>query len=406
MLRQVPKNKLLPIFSITLLDEIVLNIGTPVLIFLCFDANSKLFAANVDHVSRSFWFGICAAAPSLIAIVTAPLLGFVSDQWGRKPILVIGTIGALLLCVFTTLSIVYSTVILLVIGFVVAGFCARTQPVALAVVGDLSPPNRKIINMGYLQLSISIGASVGPLLGGYFAQRYFFKTLNFSMPYLIGMLITFFTVIVTVKYFRESYKPLRNAIGKTNWRQLINPTVMRISIILILTQVSWRIYYQFIPPILKINFHYSATIVGMFLAITAIWLALAAAFGVRWLSNYFTIVKLIKYLCYSELAGLLLAISGCIFNLGWLSQLLIWLSVIPVAISDVIIFCAISTLYSQAVSAQDQGKIMGFCFVIVSAVWALTGFCGGLLAGVSVILPILCAPISLVILLCSRKTFY
>jgi MFS transporter, DHA1 family, tetracycline resistance protein len=401
-MRQVPKNKLLPIFTITLLDQIAITIGFPVLTFLCFDPNSRLFTVAVSHMTRSFWFGVCSAAPGFIAIITAPLLGFISDHWGRKPILIIGGLSALLLCMFTTLSIFYGTVFLLAIGCVIAGFCARTEPVALAVVGDLSLPEHMMINMGYLQLSISIGAFLGPLLGGYFANRYLFEILNFSLPYLIGVLVAIVTVIVTIKYFRESYKPVKRE--KTNWRQLlINPAIMQIAMILILTQISWRIYYQFIPPILKINFHYSATLVGIFLAIVAIWLALATAFGVRWLSNYFSVPNLIKYLCYVELTGLILAIGGCLLPLAWLSQFLIWISVIPVAVSDVIIFCAISTLFSQAVSAQNQGKIMGFCFVIVSAVWALTGLGGGLLAGVNIVLPILCAPLSLLVLLALNK---
>lgn len=398
MNRQVPKTgKLFPVFSIVFFDTIATTIGYPVLTFLCFDPASRLFTADVSHMSRSFWFGICSAAPNFIAIITAPLLGFISDHWGRRPLLILGSFSALLLCGFTTLSIFCGAVALLIAGCLIAGFCARIDPIAIAVVGDLSEPKRKIINMGYLQLSISLGATIGPLLGGYLAQKYFFKTLNFSLPYLVGTVAALLTLFVACKYFYESYQPRKRE--KTNWRGLLNPEVVRISLILILTQISWRTYYQFMPPVLKINFHYSAAMLGVFLAVVAVWLSLATAFGVRWLNRYLAIDRMIKVLCYAELLGLLLATVGSVFSWGWLSQILIWFSIVPVAVSDVVIFCAITTLYSGAVSSADQGKVMGFCFTLVAAIWVVTGFFGGILAGINIALPILCAPLSLIILL-------
>jgi MFS superfamily sulfate permease-like transporter len=65
--------------------------------------------------------------------------------------------------------------------------------------------------------------------------------------------------------------------------------------------------------------------------------------------------------------------------------------------ADVIIFCAITTLYSHAVSPHDQGKVMGLCFIIVSAVWVLTGLLNGLLAGININLPILLTPLAIIL---------
>lgn len=410
MIRQVPSNKLLqtkllPIFSVTLLDQIAITIGFPVLIFLCFDVHSALFPAAASHMTRSFWFGICSGLPHFIAIATTPLLGYISDHFGRKPILILGATSALLLCAFTSLSIFFAAISLLVIGSIMAGFCARTEPVALAAVSDLSDPSNKIINMGYLQLCVSIGAFVGPLVGGYFAQRFLFPQLNFSLPYLIGIIVASLTLIFTIKYFRESYRPPEIKSGKIAWRKLLNPNVLQISVILILTQISWRTYYQFVPPLLKLNFHYSATTIGVFMALIAAWLSLATAFGVKWLSNFFTIPQIIKHSCYVEITGLMLIITSCFLPSTQLTQWLIWISALPVAMADVTIFCALTALYSQAVSPHDQGKVMGLCFIIVSTVWTLTGLLGGLLAGINVILPILFTPlpVALALFACSKR---
>jgi MFS family permease len=270
------------------------------------------------------------------------------------------------------------------------------MPITIAAIADISEDQHKIVNMGYLQFFVSIGAFIGPILGGYFAQRFLFQELNFSMPYLIGMIIAVFTVIFAIKYFGESYKTMN--CEKIVWKKFFNAKVLQISIILIFTQISWRIYYLFIPPVLQMHFHYSATVVGLFLGLIALWLAIASLFCVRWLNYYLTIAKIIKYSCYVELIGLFMSIIGSACSLGVFSQYLVWGSAIPVAMSDVVIFCALTALYSQAVSEHDQGKIMGLCFFITALVWGLVGFIGGTIMRINIALPLWCAPLGLIIL--------
>jgi len=395
MIRQVPKNKLWSIFIITLFNEITITIGFPILTFLCFDPNSTLFPANASDSSRSFWYGMLTSLPYMVATVTYPILGYASDRWGRKPILILGATSALLLSLLTTLGIFYGVISLLLIGSIIAGLCSRTMPITLAVVGDISEDRYKVVNMGYAQFFISVGAMIGPFLGGYFAKRFFFEKLNFSMPYLIGSFMALFTLVLVIKSFSKSYS---TAITDTkNWKKLFNSKVIKISLILILTQISWRIYYILVTPILHKCFHYSTTSVGLFLGLVAFWLAIASIF-MKFFS-YLSMIKIVKYFCGIELFGLLLFIIGSVCSLGKFSELLIWVSAIPVAMSDVIIFCALTTLYSQSVSKHDQGKVMGLCFFIGYAVWSLVGFIGGIIMSININLPILSTPLWLIIVL-------
>ena len=63
-----------------------------------------------------------------------------------------------------------------------------------------------------------------------------------------------------------------------------------------------------------------------------------------------------------------------------ISQYLLWISAAPIAIGDVVAYIAITTLYSNAVDKDNQGKVMGLCFIIISLTWALTALLGGVLA--------------------------
>jgi len=401
-MRQAPlKNKhLKSIFIIIFLDEIGMTIGFPILTFLCFDKKSSLFAASVTHAVRSYWYGIFNSLPFMVALVAVPLLSWLSDYYGRKKILLIGSLGVLAFSVFTTFSILYGTITLLVIGCIVNGLFTRVEPTALAVVGDCSNYNNKVTNMGFLQFCISTGAFLGPLIGGYFAERFLFKQLNFSLPYIIGASFAFLSFLFVLFTFKETFcKPIKRKVRFTKILQLFrNPQIIKISILLLLTQISWRIYYQFIPPVLKVHFHYAPQTIGIFIALIAVWLAIASSFGLKLLDKLFTAKKILYGSCSAVFIGLLLAIVANQLHPGILSQILTWLAVIPIAMGDVITYSLITTLYSNAVSEYDQGKIMGINYIIYGSVWAMTGLVGGALAAININAPIIFAPIGLVLL--------
>jgi MFS family permease len=407
-MRQVPtisipsrakKNILRPLFAVTLLDNISFTIGFPILIFLCFDPQSTLFAQTVPHSTRSFWYGLCSALPHLLAIAAAPILSLLSDYYGRKKILIFTALGAFGSCVFTSLSILWGTMSLLIIGTVIAGICTRTQPIAMAVVADASAIDQKLINMGRLQFYISIGAFLGPLLGGFLAHCYF-RVFNFALPYIFGAAIALIATGITWRKLTESYIP-KTRTGNNKfahgWRIILNSTVIKLIFILGITQISWRLYYLFMPPFLKINFHYSPAVIGVFTSLIAIWLALASWLGIKFLTTFWEATTICRGACIAMAASFLLLFGGLIIPNAFplAKQMLLWLSAIPMATGDVIVFSTLATFFSQAATMHDQGKIMGICFVIVSLVWAGTGMLGGALIAINPSLPLLVAPIPL-----------
>jgi len=56
-------------------------------------------------------------------------------------------------------------------------------------------------------------------------------------------------------------------------------------------------------------------------------------------------------------------------------------------------YSCLTTLYSDAVAKEDQGKVMGICFIIVSTIWSLAGLLGGVLMSIYALLPLIVAPI-------------
>lgn len=390
-----------PLLWVMLFDHTSLNVMFPVLTLLFFDAQSSLFSEDTSHAVRSMWYGLCVAAPHIVNIVMTPILSALSDEVGRKKILFVGTFGAFLFAMTAALGIVWGSLGLLFVGLIIRGAFSRTNPIAQAVIGDISPKEHKVRYMGYLQAAISLGACVGPVIGGYFANQFFFEKLNFSLPFFIAALFAAISCVLTIFIFKET---LKTKYSHGYWRKIdyvlfknvfTNQQVWRISAILLLSQISWSLYYQFIPPILKTALGFNPHALGFFIGLIALWLTLATSFGIKILECFFSFRKILLFSLYLVLIGLVLSLGFCFFHIAGQSSLFIWFAAVPTAVGDVIAYSCLITLYSNAVAKEEQGKVMGICFIIVAVIWSLTGLLGGMLMSYSELLPLMVAPLGI-----------
>lgn len=394
------KKQIYSIFLLIFFDEITIAVSVPVLTFLCFDSGSHLFSPNTAFSVRSYWFGLFNALPHVIAMITAPLLCILSDHVGRKKLLLWGAAGALIFSCCSIVSILFSSLVFITLGYIFNGLCVRTEPIALAALADCSAPEDKVVNMGYLQFWISAGAFLGPLLGGYFAKRYFFSQINFSLPYFIGIIFGVFALGSTIFLFNENRESQRwRSQSYFSFRLLGSKPILILSLLLVLSQLSWRTYYVFIPSVLKISFHYSPMQIGIFMALIALWLALASGFLIKILLQYFSYERILYYAFVSVFIGLLLTnvtffIPPCAAN-PWIIKF----SAIPIAMGDVVIYSILSALFSNVTAAHQQGLVMGLNFTMVAFVWGAVSLIGGWLGAFNCHLPLIIAPIGVLIAL-------
>lgn len=388
---------LVTLLCIMLFDHTALNIAFPVLTLLFFDEKSSLFSPQTEHSIRSMWYGLSVAVPHILNIFITPLLSGLSDEYGRKPILMIGTFGAFLFALVGAIGILFGSLILVMLALIIRGAFSRTNPIAQAIIGDKVVSNQKMTAMGYLQTAISIGAFLGPLIGGYFANRFLFNYFNYSLPYFIASIFGGISLLMTLFLFNETLtiKKIGQGFQFFNFQAIrkisFNKKVLFISIVLLLTQMSWSLYYQFIPPILKTELSFSPSQLGLYVGMIAFWLALATAFGIKFINQFLNFYQMLMLSLYLILVGLLLTLLFLFYH----ASFLIWIAAVPTAMGDVIVYSALITLYSDAVESHEQGKVMGICFVIVALIWALTGLVGGYLMGHANTLPLMLAPIGI-----------
>ncbi len=387
------------LLTLIFIDQTYITFTFPLITLIFFDPQSRLFPSDISYAARSMWYGMCVALPSFINIFFAPTLSALSDEFGRKKILLIEIASAFVFTSLVGIGIYTGKLSLVFLGFIIKGAFARTNPTALAIIGDTATREKKILYMGYLQFAISVGASIGPILGGYFATRFLFSHFNFSLPFFIAALLALANIFLTAKLMQET---LRKKIVTSNRLNIaaiksvmMRPGVLNISLLLLLIQLSWSTYYQFIPPILKTMYQFDAHTLGWFIGMIAVWLAFTTSIVIKILDNFMSVKQMLSLSIYLVLLGFIITLLGCSHLLS-AGSLLIWAGAIPIAAGDVLAYSCLTALYSNVVTHEEQGKVMGIGFFIVASAWAATGFIGGFLMSITPLLPLMVAPLSII----------
>lgn len=151
------KNALTFIFITILIDCTGIGIIIPVLP----DLIKGLTGCTTDEAS--VLGGYLMVAYSGVQFIFAPILGSLSDRYGRRPVLLISLFG---LGIDFLLSALAPTLAWLFLGRALAGLCGASYTTASAYIADISTPEKRAQNFGLVGAAFGIGFIIGPALGG------------------------------------------------------------------------------------------------------------------------------------------------------------------------------------------------------------------------------------------------
>ncbi len=145
------------IFATLLIDVIGLGIIIPVI--------PKLIEhlINGDVSDASGYAGWLTAAYAGMQFLFAPLIGNLSDKFGRRPVLLCSLLGFSVDYLFSAFA---PTIAWLFVGRVVAGITGASFTTASAYIADISEPEKRAANFGLVGVAFGLGFIIGPVLGG------------------------------------------------------------------------------------------------------------------------------------------------------------------------------------------------------------------------------------------------
>ncbi|UWR50377.1 MFS transporter [Phaeobacter inhibens] len=169
----------------------------------------------------ALWSGIMMSAYAAAMFLFGPIVGSLSDSYGRRPVLILALVTLTIDYVIMALAQTYW---MLLVGRVIAGMAGATYITATAYISDIAKPTERGAAFGMIGAAFGIGFVLGPALGGLASG------LHISAPFWIAAGLSAVNVVFGIVILPESLKPEnRRPFGKRD----LNPfgTVIRAFVI-------------------------------------------------------------------------------------------------------------------------------------------------------------------------------
>lgn len=346
------------ILLITVLDAIGIGLIMPVL--------PTLLNEFVSENSLATHYGVLLALYATMQVIFAPILGRLSDKYGRKPILLFSLLGAaldyLLMAFSTTLWMLY-------IGRIIAGITGATGAVCASSMSDVTPAKNRTRYFGFLGGAFGVGLIIGPMLGGILGD------ISAHTPFIFAAISHSILLILSLLFFRETQKRAAIVANSTPQNQTASNSVTGFIkkslyfwlaayfIIQLIGQIPATIWVLFT----QYRFDWNTTSVGMSLAVLGV------------LHIFFQAVvagKLAQK--WGEKTTIMISMSidmmGCLL-LAWIGQVWVILPALICLAAGGMGQPALQGYLSKSVDDNAQGKLQGTLVSLTN----ITGIIGPLL---------------------------
>ncbi len=183
------KNAFLFIFITIVIDSTGLGIIIPSLPSLVADI------ANISIKESAKYYGPILGCYACMQFLFSPIIGALSDRYGRRPILLLSLFGLGVDYVFMYFA---PSLIWLVVGRCLAGMFGASYTTATAYIADISTPENKTKNFGMVGAAFGIGFIIGPAIGGLLGD------FNMRAPFLFAAGLSLLNLIYGTIVLKES----------------------------------------------------------------------------------------------------------------------------------------------------------------------------------------------------------
>lgn len=333
------------VFAIVLIDMLGFGIVMPVLPQLIMDVG------HIPVDSAAVYAGWLGAGYAAMQFVFAPILGNLSDRYGRRPILLAALLGY---------GIDYAvmgfapTLAWLVVGRFFAGVTGASYSAAYAYIADITPPEKRAASFGLMGMAFGFGFIFGPALGGLLG------TLGPRVPFYAAAGLAFVNFLIGWVVLKESLaaenrRPFdwrrANAFAALKALRGQSATVLWFVAALGVWMLAHTVYPSIWAYFAIAAYGFDAKDIGLALAVVGVSSALVQGLGLRWVAPRL-----------GERGAVLLGIAGFLASVALYAVA----TTIPMIYTAILvgglqgfIGPSISALNSRAIDAKSQGELQG-----------------------------------------------
>ncbi len=340
------------IFITLLIDVIGFGIIIPVLPKLI----SQLQGCTISEAAK--YGGWLLFAYSIMQFLFAPLLGNLSDKYGRRPVLLLSLFGFGIDYLFLAFA---NTLPLLFLGRFIAGIMGASFTTASAYIADISTPEKRAQNFGMIGAAFGLGFIIGPVIGGLLGQY------GPRIPFIAAAILTLLNCLYGYFILPESLKQENRR--KFDWKRC-NPftaliklrrypivfglvgTLICLHIASHAVQSNWSYFTMYV-------FNWDERTIGLSLGVVGVLIAFVQGFLIRVLNPKLGQKRSVYFGIGFYALGLLLFAFA---NLSWM----MFAFLVPYCLGG-IAMPAIQGIISGQVPANEQGDLQGALTSLMSA---------------------------------------
>ena len=291
--------------------------------------------------------------------LATPILGQLSDKFGRKKVLAIALSGTCLSYIAFAIGVLTRNIPLLFIARGFDGITGGNISVAQAAIADISTPLTRARNFGFIGAAFGLGLIIGPYIGGKLSDPNIVSWFSPATPFWFAAGLSFINIMSVLFLFPETMtkvqkrisiqwlRSIRNIISAYRLRSLRIPFLSSF-----LFQSGFSFFITFFSIYLITKYQFSQGNIGDFFAYIGIWTVFSQVFVNSTVSRYFSEPMILKY------SLIALSISIMLFFAPQTSWGLLF--IVPFfAMFIGLVQANFLSLISRTVGPENQGKILG-----------------------------------------------